>query len=106
MTEDARSIRLRIAAPEALKRYIAVKGSITVDGISLTVNTVEDRAFDLNIVPHTQQRTIIQYYRPGRKVNLEVDLVARYLERLLLNLPEDAQPAISRELLERAGFIK
>ena len=105
MHEDARSWRLRFEAPEELKRYIAVKGSITVDGTSLTVNTVDDCLFDLNIVPHTQERTVIQYYQPGQLVNLEVDLIARYLERLLLNLPEDSKPALSREMLMKAGFI-
>ncbi len=106
--EDARSIRLRFRAPDALKRYIAVKGSICVDGVSLTVNAVEDTLFDLNIVPHTQQRTIIQYYTPGQQVNLEVDLIARYLERLLLNLDDDArsQTRLNKDLLARAGFIK
>ena len=105
MSEDARSWRLRIRAPEDLKRYIATKGSITVDGISLTVNAIDDAVFELNIVPHTWERTIIQHYKPGQKVNLEVDLIARYLERLLLNMPEDAAPTISEDLLRRSGFM-
>jgi riboflavin synthase, alpha subunit len=79
--EDARSWRLRIQAPDALARYIAPKGSICVDGTSLTVNRVEGAVFELNIVPHTLQETIIGDYRPGTRVNLEVDLIARYLER-------------------------
>jgi riboflavin synthase len=82
--EDARSWRLRIQAPAELARYIAGKGSICVDGTSLTVNRVDGAAFDLNIVPHTLQQTIIGGYRTGTRVNLEVDLIARYLERLLL----------------------
>lgn len=105
MSEDARSWRLRIRAPEDLKCYIATKGSITVDGISLTVNAIDDAVFELNIVPHTWERTIIQHYKPGQKVNLEVDLIARYLERLLLNMPEDAAPTISEDLLRRSGFM-
>lgn len=109
LSEDARSIRMKIRSPDNLKRYIAVKGSICIDGISLTVNAVDDTVFEVNIVPHTQQRTIIQHYSTGQKVNLEVDLIARYLERLLLNLPDDAEQnnksAVSRELLMRAGFI-
>ena len=81
---DARSERLRIRAPRELAKYIAHKGSITVDGTSLTVNRVEGAEFELNIVPHTLQKTVIGTYKPGTRVNLEVDLIARYLERLLL----------------------
>jgi riboflavin synthase len=81
--EDDRSVRFRIRAPEALARYLAPKGSIAVDGVSLTINEVKDAEFGVNIVPHTLAVTIASEYRPGREVNLEVDLVARYLERLL-----------------------
>ncbi len=82
--DDARSIRLKIRAPGELARYIAHKGSICVDGVSLTVNGVAGALFELNIVPHTVRETIIDTYRLGSVVNLEVDLIARYLERLLL----------------------
>jgi len=82
--EDARSWRLRIKAPAELAKYIAQKGSITVDGTSLTVNAVEGAEFELNIVPHTMLHTIMGDYQVGTRVNLEVDLVARYLERLLV----------------------
>ncbi|HLS99106.1 MAG: riboflavin synthase [Porticoccaceae bacterium] len=81
---DARSERFRLRAPAALARYIAHKGSITVDGVSLTVNRVEGAEFELNIIPHTQAVTVIGGYGPGTRVNLEVDVIARYLERLLL----------------------
>jgi riboflavin synthase len=81
--EDGRSIRYRIQAPAELARYIAPKGSICVDGVSLTVNAVDGALFELNIVPHTLEETLIKYYSVGRRVNLEVDLIARYLERLL-----------------------
>ena len=81
---DARSWRFRLRAPRDIAKYIAHKGSITVDGTSLTVNVVEGSEFELNIVPHTMLHTVIGDYRVGTKVNLEVDLVARYLERLLL----------------------
>lgn len=104
--DDARSVRFGIEAPAGLARYIAHKGSITVDGTSLTVNAVDGRRFELNIVPHTLQETIIGDYLPGRAVNLEVDLVARYLERLLLG-EKAAHPGdspVDRELLARAGF--
>ena len=80
---DARSERFRLRAPAALARYIAPKGSITIDGTSLTVNVVEGSEFEICIIPHTLDNTIIGGYQPGTAVNLEVDLVARYLERLL-----------------------
>lgn len=81
---DARSERFRIRAPAALAKYIARKGSVAVDGTSLTVNRAEGNEFEINIVPHTLEHTIIGTYQPGTRVNLEVDVVARYLERLLL----------------------
>ena len=81
---EARSERFRIKVPAALARYIAHKGSITVDGTSLTVNVVEGDEFEINIVPHTIEHTIIGDYQAGSQVNLEVDVIARYLERLLL----------------------
>ena len=79
-----RSARLRVRAPAELARYLAAKGSICLDGISLTVNDVDGPEFDLNIVPHTLTGTTLDEARPGRRVNLEVDLIARYVERLLL----------------------
>jgi riboflavin synthase len=84
LEEDARSWRFRIRAPKGLAKYIAHKGSITLDGTSLTINKVEGSEFELNIVPHTMTHTVMGDYAVGTKVNLEVDLVARYLERLLL----------------------
>ena len=80
---DARSERFRLRAPKALAKYIAHKGSITVDGTSLTVNKVEGAEFELNIVPHTLEKTVMGGYQQGTRVNLEVDVIARYLERLL-----------------------
>jgi len=82
-TMDARSLRFRIEAPASLAKYIAGKGSICCDGISLTVNAVDGAVFDLNIVPHTLTATTIGQWQPGTAVNLEVDIIARYLERLL-----------------------
>ena len=84
LEEDARSWRFRLRAPREIAKYIAHKGSITVDGTSLTVNIVDGAEFELNIVPHTMQHTVMGDYIVGTKINLEVDLVARYLERLLL----------------------
>jgi riboflavin synthase len=105
-SEDARSIRLRIEVPKQLTKYIAPKGSICIDGISLTVNSIDGRIMGLNIVPHTQQRTVIQHYRNGHQVNLEVDVIARYLERLLLNPDHKDNGGVSRTLLAESGFIK
>ena len=108
LREEARSWQFRIRAPDSLARYIARKGSICVDGVSLTVNAVEGAVFDLNIVPHTLQETTIRHYRAGTRVNLEVDLIARYLERLVLG--EQAAEAdaggVTTELLARSGFLR
>ncbi|MGV6807740.1 MAG: riboflavin synthase [bacterium] len=92
---DARSVRFWVRAPEPLAKYIAHKGSIAVDGTSLTVNKVDGAAFDLNIVPHTMEHTVMGDYQPGSRVNLEVDLVARYLERMLSVDPALRQQADS-----------
>lgn len=81
--EDARSWRFRFEAPAALARYIARKGSICIDGVSLTVNDVDGACFGVNIIPHTLSHTTLGALVAGDRVNLEVDLVARYLERLL-----------------------
>lgn len=103
---DARSVQFRLRAPVELAKYIAAKGSVCVDGVSLTVNWVEQATFDLNIVPHTLIATTLRDWHVGRHVNLEVDLVARYLERLLLgHEAADAGSTLTRELLERYGFL-
>ena len=81
--EDDRFWRVRIRSPENLARYIAVKGSICVDGTSLTVNQVAGNAFDLTIIPQTWEETVFSEYREGSPVNLEVDVIARYLERMM-----------------------
>lgn len=105
--EDARSVRFRLKAPDQLAKYIAAKGSICVDGTSLTVNKVDGAFFELNIVPHTLQETIMSEYRAGSKVNLEVDVVARYLERLLLGDQAAEMPAggITEAFLAEHGFL-
>ena len=81
--DDGRAQRWVFAAPAALRRYIAAKGSICVDGVSLTVNGVDDEGFEVALVPHTLAHTAFGETRVGDRVNLEVDLVARYVERLL-----------------------
>lgn len=80
---DARSMRVRFRAPNALARYLARKGSVTIDGVSLTVNEVEGEVFGVNLIPHTWTVTTLGELTPGRRVNLEIDQVARYVERLL-----------------------
>lgn len=105
--DDGRSVRFRMRAPDNLAHYIAAKGSVCVDGISLTVNAVEGTEFELNIVPHTLVETTMGEFQPGRRFNLEVDIIARYLERLLLG-DKAAQPGltgVTRDLLERRGFV-
>jgi riboflavin synthase len=84
---DARSRRLTIEAPAALGRYLAVKGSVTVDGVSLTINSVAAANFGVNIIPHTLTNTTLGALSVGSRVNLEVDQLARYIERLLLHPP-------------------
>jgi len=99
LKEDGRSWRFVLRMPEAISRYVAKKGSICVDGVSLTVNEVERDRFGVNIVPHTMEATIFGTYTTGSKVNLEVDVVARYLERLL-----GGAQGLTRERLEEYGF--
>ena len=104
---DGRSEKFRFKAPDQLAKYIAEKGSICVDGISLTVNKVEGAQFELNIVPHTLQETTMSEFQPGRKVNLEVDIIARYLERLILG-EKAADPTaggINIQFLQEHGFL-
>ena len=81
--DDGRSVRCTLRAPDDLAKYIARKGSICVDGVSLTVNGVDGAEFDINIIPRTMEETIFSDYHEGTAVNLEVDVIARYLERLM-----------------------
>lgn len=101
---DGRSQRLRFELPSSLAKYVAAKGSICIDGISLTVNVVEANCFDVNIVPHTMANTTFAALRSGDEVNIEVDLLARYLERLLSGDGERPAGGVSHEILKRAGF--
>jgi len=103
--DDGRSVRFRMRAPDTLARYIAAKGSVCVDGISLTVNAVGGAESELNIVPHTLVETTMGEFQPGHAFNLEVDIIARYLERLLLGPAAAAQTeGIDMELLQHCGF--
>ena len=81
--EEARSRRLQFELPEELARYVAPKGSICLDGVSLTVNGVQGRRFDVNLIPHTYEVTSLGARKVGDAVNVEIDLIARYLDRLI-----------------------
>ncbi len=115
MNKDARSIYIEVKIPSEFKHYMATKGSITVDGISLTTNLVKDDVFCLNIIPHTTEITNIgKHWHIGRLVNIEVDVIARYLERLLLkdngltvntNPYQNKQSNISESFLAENGFL-
>jgi riboflavin synthase len=110
VTPIGKATKIVFEAPADLVRYIASKGSICVNGVSLTVNGTEGACFDVMIIPHTQERTSLGALAPGAPVNLEVDLLARYVARLLeTSAPrEQAQPADDGRLLERlraAGYV-
>lgn len=100
-TGDGRSVRMTVELPAGLARYVASKGSVCVDGVSLTVNEVEAVRFGFNVVPHTLEATTLGARRPGDRVNVEVDLLARYVERLL-----SAGGELTRERLEEYGFAQ
>jgi len=105
---DGRSVRFHIQTPDNMAKYVAEKGSICVDGISLTVNAVKGAVFELNIVPHTLQETTMGQFKVGTEVNLEVDIIARYLERLILGgkAADVKTSGISMDMLSEHGFIK
>lgn len=101
------SIDYWVSAPQTLMRYIALKGSITIDGISLTINGLEGDTFRLTIVPHTSDETTISHFGVGTKVNVEVDQIARYLERLMqVNQGNSTVGKLDMDLLARSGFLK
>ncbi len=107
--EDARSIRFVLRAPNELAKYIAHKGSICIDGTSLTVNAVNGAEFDLNIIPQTMAETVFGEYQPGSKVNLEVDVIARYLERLIQGdaaADPQSKTGLSMATLAENGFLR
>jgi len=103
---DARSVRFTFNMPAEIARYVAQKGSICIDGISLTVNTVDDESFSVNIVPHTLEMTTLGDRQEGDSVNLEVDVIARYLERLMIGGKKSEASVDYEALLQNSGFIK
>lgn len=103
--QEGRALQVWLSMPAAIARYIAHKGSVTVDGISLTVNTVLADSFRLTIVPHTAAQTTVSQLKVGTKVHIEVDVIARYLERLTdVNHPDQAQ-GVTKALLSKRGFL-
>ena len=108
---DSRSIYIEIEIPSEFTKYVAIKGSVTVDGISLTSNLVEGNVISLNIIPHTAQVTnIARHWKVATKVNIEVDVVARYLEKLLVSTPDNmsnsTHEGITLNFLQQNGFSK
>jgi riboflavin synthase len=101
LDKDARSIRISIEVPPEYARYVAKKGSVCIDGVSLTINAVSANRFDLNIIPHTAETTIIGGYETGTNVNVEVDMLARYVERLLAKDDD----GITLEFLKANGYV-
>jgi len=95
--KDSRSVQYKVQAPIELAHYIAKKGSICVDGVSLTVNEITDNIFELNLVPHTLNETTASDYKVGTKINLEVDLLARYLERLLTGQKTEPESSLNKK---------
>ncbi|MGI9219719.1 MAG: riboflavin synthase [Woeseiaceae bacterium] len=105
LRQDARSIRLGIEIPNDFARYVAKKGSVCVDGVSLTVNTVSANRFDLNIIPHTAETTTIGSFSVNTEVNIEVDMLARYIERLLDKDADGNGDGLSLDLLKAQGYV-
>ncbi|MFT5577201.1 MAG: riboflavin synthase [Bermanella sp.] len=103
--DDARSIRLSVVVPEELRPYTAHKGSICIDGVSLTINALSDDGVELNIIRHSAAQTLISHYQSGDRVNLEVDIIARYLERLLLGNATEPS-GIDKAFLAEHGFLR
>lgn len=104
--KDARSLQFEVRIPGEYARYVARKGSIAVDGVSLTINAVSADTVALTIIPHTAESTIIGGYVVGTKVNIEVDMVARYVERLLASGAESDEGGISLQTLREYGYAK
>ncbi len=97
--QDSRALRFEVGVPDSLARYFARKGSVAIDGVSLTINDVSADSFAVTIIPHTINETIIDTYRAGTQVNIEADMMARYLERLV-----GTENGISEDFLKAHGY--
>lgn len=109
LRQDARSVYFEVTAPAHVAKYLAEKGSVTIDGISLTINYLSGSILSLNVIPHTAERTNIVTWKVGTKVNIEVDVLARYIERLLLGdraAEPEVKSGLSMEFLAENGFLK
>lgn len=107
--QDARSLYFEVTAPKEIAKYLAEKGSITVDGISLTINHLNGNVLSLNLIPHTAERTNIGTWKTGTRVNLEVDVLARYIERLLMGdkaSEKNKESKLSMAFLAENGFLR
>lgn len=106
--QEGNAVVLTIEAPPEIMRYCVPKGSVTVDGISMTINGLQERAFSLAVVPHTAQNTTLGVKQPRARVNLECDLIGKYVERLLQGrgqLPPKPAPVIDKDYLQKKGLI-
>lgn len=109
LRKDARSIYFEVTAPKNIAKYLAEKGSVTIDGISLTINHLRGHVLSLNVIPHSAERTNVSTWKVGTSVNIEVDVLARYIERLLLGdraVEPEPQSKLSMEFLAENGFLK
>ncbi|MDH3673386.1 MAG: riboflavin synthase [Gammaproteobacteria bacterium] len=104
--QAGRSIGMRVRTPANLAKYIAQKGSVCIDGISFTVNDVQGPEFEINVIPHTLEHTTAGSFTIGREINLEVDIIARYLESLLRGDEEAVDSKVTAEFLTEHGFIR
>lgn len=106
--QEGNAVVLTIEAPPEILRYCVTKGSVTVDGISMTINGIRDRTFTLAVIPHTAQHTTLGVKQAGARVNLESDLIGKYVERLLQErrqLPPKPAPVIDKDYLQKKGLI-
>ena len=101
---ESKSLKVTFRVPSPLSRFVAAKGSICIDGISLTVNEVNGNYFSVNVIPHTQLETVVKEYKVGRSVNIEVDLIARYLERLFEVKGAENNKGVDLEFLKTNGY--
>ncbi len=104
VTTVQNAILLEIEVPDACSRYLVEKGSVAVDGISLTINSVKGNSFELSIIPHTLDKTTLKDLRPGSKVNIETDILGKYVERLMGKKPA-SESSLTSELLAKHGFL-
>jgi riboflavin synthase len=100
------AVIVAVAVPVALTRYMIVKGSVAVDGISLTINSLEPDHFSVSIIPHTAELTTIGFKRKGERVNIETDMIGKYVEKFLSGRTDSPRPGVTIDLLAKAGYIK